>query len=70
MKRTSLFTAIAMSLSLSPLAWSAASADEASALPRMPAHKALSFVHAEGEDHSLAAQARAGAFLEMTPAAP
>ncbi len=69
-RRIALGAAIAVSLSLSPLAWSAASADGAWTSSRLPAHKALALIHFDGEAHCLAAQARAGAFLEMTPAAP
>lgn len=70
MNRLSIGAAILLPMSLSPLACSAAFADGASASPGRPIHKSLSLRHFDGEDHSLAAQARAGAFLEMTPAAP
>ena len=74
MKRLSFIAATGLSLALSPLAVSAASADASGASPRLPAHKVPAFLHRDDEPHcrdtSLAAQASAGAFLEMTAAAP
>lgn len=74
MTRLSLLTAVVLSLSLSPLAISSALAGGSSVSARLPVHKALGLRHVDGEgacrDTSLAAQASAGAFLEMTAAAP
>lgn len=67
MKRLSLLTAIGLSLSLSPLALTAAAADPSASANRRPVHKALSWFHVEANAH---AETGPGAFLEFTAAAP
>lgn len=74
MTRLSLLTAIGLSLSLSPMLVSTALAGGRQSSSRLPVHKVLGLRHSDDEascrDRSLAAQASAGAFLEMTAAAP